>query len=552
MGGGEHHVRLVVGIAITATSSFAQTLPTAVFCDRPEAANSAVPGLGPFRFGPISWASVAVSPNGRWWVLDAFINAPLDRDEVLIRGSGVFGAGAKVFAREGDPSFQWGRTYQGLLAQTGVSDSGLVAFGGDLSGDSSNDQFIAVWPDDSGGGGGGGVDTGIGVVALEDQPSPVFDPAGRWDRLDSAVISGPEGSDPQAGFRVLGIKAPSSFSDRGVVLSGRVLARKDTTAPVGQSGPGNPQRPWSTFVSDTLRISSDGGQWMVMGTLAGSVVSANVCAVNNRVVAQQGQLLSDLVGGGAISSSIVGMRWPVMAPSGRWAMIAELTDGSAVVLRNAASPFPPGPTDRTTAMVTATGLPITPSSDATYDNSWYFGTFFALAMNSQGDVVVGGITNEVIGRSGVLVLYDHTGGSRVLLREGEPVDLNGDGLANDRAFIDSWNPGAIGRGIALTDDGTLVMLLSIRDHANPDDAGPGGTQITQALAVYPIPDFPTVCPCPADFDRSGGTPDVADIVGFFTAWLAGEPGADADCTTGTPEGADIETFFRAWLVGGCP
>jgi hypothetical protein len=59
------------------------------------------------------------------------------------------------------------------------------------------------------------------------------------------------------------------------------------------------------------------------------------------------------------------------------------------------------------------------------------------------------------------------------------------------------------------------------------------------------------CSCPADFDGSGGTPDITDIDAFFTAWLVGDPAADADCSGGTPDTADIDAFFTAWLAGGC-
>jgi YVTN family beta-propeller protein len=59
------------------------------------------------------------------------------------------------------------------------------------------------------------------------------------------------------------------------------------------------------------------------------------------------------------------------------------------------------------------------------------------------------------------------------------------------------------------------------------------------------------CPCPADFDASGGTPDSTDIDAFFNAWLAGSDSADADCSGGTPDSADINAFFTAWLAGGC-
>jgi pimeloyl-ACP methyl ester carboxylesterase len=60
-----------------------------------------------------------------------------------------------------------------------------------------------------------------------------------------------------------------------------------------------------------------------------------------------------------------------------------------------------------------------------------------------------------------------------------------------------------------------------------------------------------LCPCSADFDQSGGTPDSSDIDAFFSAWLLGDATADADCSGGTPDASDIDTFFQEWLAGGC-
>jgi hypothetical protein len=57
--------------------------------------------------------------------------------------------------------------------------------------------------------------------------------------------------------------------------------------------------------------------------------------------------------------------------------------------------------------------------------------------------------------------------------------------------------------------------------------------------------------CAADFDNSGGTPDITDIDAFFSTWLLGDATADSDCSGGTPDAADVEYFFTAWLAGGC-
>jgi hypothetical protein len=96
-----------------------------------------------------------------------------------------------------------------------------------------------------------------------------------------------------------------------------------------------------------------------------------------------------------------------------------------------------------------------------------------------------------------------------------------------------------------TPDGAGVAHVHIDFNASVTVNG-GGANIVFALAnVY------GGCPCSADFDGSGGTPDPGDIDGFFTAWLLGDPAADADCSGGTPDPSDIDVFFTAWLAGGC-
>lgn len=61
----------------------------------------------------------------------------------------------------------------------------------------------------------------------------------------------------------------------------------------------------------------------------------------------------------------------------------------------------------------------------------------------------------------------------------------------------------------------------------------------------------SLCPCIADFDASGGTPDTSDITRYFSAWLAGDATADTNCSGGAIDAADIDSFFTQWLAGGC-
>jgi hypothetical protein len=99
--------------------------------------------------------------------------------------------------------------------------------------------------------------------------------------------------------------------------------------------------------------------------------------------------------------------------------------------------------------------------------------------------------------------------------------------------------------------GTLTLLLNATDTftaatyagiTNAPYRGPSLVLFAQAG---------TACPCSADYDLSGGTPDAGDIDAFFADWLAGEARADADCSGGTPDAGDIDVFFAQWLNGGC-
>lgn len=78
--------------------------------------------------------------------------------------------------------------------------------------------------------------------------------------------------------------------------------------------------------------------------------------------------------------------------------------------------------------------------------------------------------------------------------------------------------------------------------------------ITDACGSFPSrPAFaqivdPLPCPCPADFDGSGGV-DGADIAFFFEAWEQGDMSADLDESGGIDFG-DVGSFFTSF-EGGC-
>lgn len=119
----------------------------------------------------------------------------------------------------------------------------------------------------------------------------------------------------------------------------------------------------------------------------------------------------------------------------------------------------------------------------------------------------------------------------------------------------------VGASIMQSDHaGEQVNVLTLRNSAGP------GSEVTYTIVAKGTErragidrdgngvldlDQSNNCPCPADFDGSGGTPDAADIDVYFDAWLAGDPSADVDCSGGAPDAGDIDYFFYYWLQGGC-
>lgn len=117
------------------------------------------------------------------------------------------------------------------------------------------------------------------------------------------------------------------------------------------------------------------------------------------------------------------------------------------------------------------------------------------------------------------------------------------GTSDDDLRLQPTSP-AIDAGV----NSAVVTPLDVA--GNPrivDGNGDGDAVVDLGAFEFFIP----TCPCRADFDASGGTPDITDIDAFIAAWLFGEPVADVDCSGGTPDVQDIRAFFDLWLAGGC-
>lgn len=166
------------------------------------------------------------------------------------------------------------------------------------------------------------------------------------------------------------------------------------------------------------------------------------------------------------------------------------------------------------------------------------------------------------------------GGLRLLVTLRD--DDNGDGVINLNDD-DEWlaGPVTINPGVEVYN----IPLASFTD-SNPGDgddtpnfgSGPAGTMIltietaegmpggliTQPITVwldhagaYAGAQSIPASDCPADLADPAGTLDFSDVIGFLSAFAAGEPAADFAPPTGTFDFSDVLAFLTAFSAG-CP
>src|SRR5690606_20536359 len=108
--------------------------------------------------------------------------------------------------------------------------------------------------------------------------------------------------------------------------------------------------------------------------------------------------------------------------------------------------------------IAAKGEEIFPGAGVVWDDAAYTQGFFMATGNRFGDYVVAGLTapNETI--SDAVVVFNR---SRIVVRENDPIDLNGNGVFDDDAYIHIFRDdyGWLG------EDGYLYLAVRIRNGA---------------------------------------------------------------------------------------
>lgn len=425
-----------------------------IFCNDPAKPNSVVPTIGGnFAAGTGSASAFDrpyLSPDGTRWILGALQEAGTDDKDIVVIGGGLTGAGASTVAVEDlATSFDGTRLYESIRTPMGINNAGQYAFGANVSGATTDDEMVVVY---------NGVSQSPAI--REGSPSPI------GGQNYGAVISAPH---------ILADGTPryhatlSPTTTKHILGSGTTLALVESgvTVPAGQLV--GPSQTVLNVTAERFSSSSSGLRHIWKGVLSGPTASDNIMVVDGVVVGQEGAPLPGGVYGAvnvaAASPFSADAGSQVMSSSGNnWAFRTPMADTIDVVIHNG-------------LLKAKTDDPLYPGSLESWDDAAFAATFFLNAVNNLGDMVIGGLSNTGGPDNDAVLVYRGGGGTDfVLAREGDPVDLDGNGLFDDGTFIDVFgNDDGV-----LSDDGYFYFVASIQDANN--------VSIGNAFLVVPVPE----------------------------------------------------------------
>lgn len=353
------------------------------------------------------------SPNGNW-IMTARTEANDARDEVLLVN------GQLVYQEDVPAPWLGGSLNSGTFRpRMDINDSGDFVFCVRIPG--VEDHIVRSV---------GGVLEG---AALPGDPLAAPPGASVGARLRAPNLT----ADGTLGFYSDETQGPlGPGEDKLVILGSELLLQSGVSVPPGQSPDAGPA--FEKLKASDLWVSEDGEHWLVRADLAGNSGFDDVVIVDGEVVVQERTTLP----GFQFPIFTNGIRGASMDAGGNWyARGSNGGQGNDWLIRNG-------------EVIARTGMPITPTTDEAFDDGSFTFGFFLHVGNSRGDHVIGGTTDASSNRDSVLV----KNGERVLMRRGDPIDLDGNGLLDDDASLSFF----VNDRAHLTDGGQLFIEAGLR------------------------------------------------------------------------------------------
>jgi len=418
----------------------------------------------------------------------------------------------------------------------GINNAGHWAFSGD-----DNPSTTAATPDqivvkDTG--------SGITLVAAEGQAVPSI-PGATYGTTNGSVTMQTDGT---CSF-YFSLTGPATTADTAIFKNdgNTKLGQEGTDAPTNQVDANNTPTSFTYKAFDTgsgdnfgFFVSADGLNWQssctinASTTLPASSGCDRVLVEDGAVVIQENITFAPLAPATAENASPIAYTY--MDASGDSYVYGNLNGGQDFATRNG-------------VVIAKTDDPI--SGGLTWDDASFADTFFMAVGNTAGDHVVGGFTSAGDTSIDAVLVYN---GTQIIAREGDPIDLNGDGLLNDDAYIRVFRNDYA----TLTNDGVFYFAVETQTAATRCVLG----TVTTGQALLRI-DLGGGNPCPGnecggqDYNGDGDFGTDQDIEAFF-ACLGGNccptcfcQGSDFNGDGDFGTDADIEAFFRVLGGGNC-
>lgn len=466
---------LSLGLAASSASAIGPQVIASTLFGHP---TSAVPGTTD-SFLQIDFGQLIKSPSGNRWIVQCRADLNGLGGEVILTGSGA--TTSLLFRSDVEvpwlPGMGFFPVSPSVTDQYAINDAGDAAFGVDEAGN----EVVALKNS-----------SGWSVKAREGEVIS-FDTAGRVWPGSGFDVAGVSDDGQKVSFRAASANTvPATTAVTYLVVNDAPVAATGSTIPTGQLT--SPDRAYDGAGASTyFRVAAGNtpaAPWVGVMSLSGTTSNDDLVVRSNVVLVQESFAFSTTtansrVGGPDISGN--GAHWFVRGQDTGGTVNWAAKDG---------------------AVVATTGAPISsaPGTTEVWANQPGFSrTFFQVGGNDAGNYFVIGGTNAAAPGNAVIVYNGQT----VLLRQGDALDMDNNGVYDDNVFVGMADAGSELYTTFLSNDGFLYTTVQIVDSSQVD--------LGEAIIRIAVPSS-----CIADFNHVGGV-TVQDIFDFLSAWFTGCP-----------------------------